>query len=292
LLVVGPALWFAKQVLRPLRELSANARRLVSSGPTIQRLNSAGGIPELRELAAAFNQGLDQVHRVTGELEAANDQLAHELRTPLARIRGNIEKVLSLSDSPLVGDHAARAISEIERATRLVQAILTIRAGEARTLKLHLGRVRLDELVATTVDLYAAAAADKGVGLRQEGGGSGLAVWGDGDRLQQALCNLLDNALAYTPQGGHVQVTVRGEGGFGVISVADTGVGLIAADLDRIWQRFARGSAASAEVPGIGLGLSVVRSIVGAHEGEAEARNRPAGGAEFLIRIPLATSIT
>jgi len=286
-LSVGPIFWFARQVLRPVRQLIRNARRLVRSGPTLQRLEGSHAIPELQELSDAFNHGLEQVRSVSEELEAANDQLAHELRTPLARIRGNVEKILALSYSHGVRDNAARAISEIERATRLIQAILTTRAGETRTLRLHLGSVDLNSLAEVAYDLYSAVAEEKGLALSFSPSKSTVRAWGDHERLQQALCCLLDNAIAYTPRGGKIDIQIRADDRFGWVTVADTGPGLSDADPERIWGRFVRGSAASAAASGIGLGLSVVRSIAVAHEGEAGARNRPSGGAEFWLRIPL-----
>lgn len=288
ILAVGPIFWFGRYVLKPLQGLMEETRSLAPAGPTLQRITLTPAIPEIQSLVEAFNSGLEQVHRVTGELESANDQLAHELRTPLARIRGHLERMLHAPPVPDSGESpeaVQRAIQEIDRSSRLIQSILTIRAGEARTLQLRQEPVSVAELVANTGDLYAAAAEERGLELRIHPGPD-LIIHADRERLQQVLCILLDNALAYTPAGGRIEVQWGSRGKGAVLEVLDTGPGLSAEDLKGIWQRFRRGSAASAAVPGLGLGLSLVRSIVETHRGEAGAENRPGGGSRFWIWIP------
>lgn len=286
LLSIGPVFWFASRVLRPVRRLIEGARRLAREDKLDHRLEVSQSIPELGEFASAFNETLGRIHVLTEELEAANDQLAHELRTPLARIRGNVERILTRADSPASREDAARSIEEIDRASHLIHSILSIRAGDSRTMRLHLERTPLNELVRETCELYSAAAEEKDLGFELLITGEAHPVTLDRQRIQQALCNLLDNALAYTPQGGKVEVEVDYLDHSVLIQVRDTGPGLTEEDSSRIWRRFTRGSAASANTPGIGLGLSLVRAVVSAHRGEAGARNRAGRGAEFWFRLP------
>lgn len=285
-LAVAPVIWFSSRVLRPVHHMIAEARTLARSDATLKRLENTAGIHELQEFANAFNQSLDRVHSLTGELEAANDQLAHEIRTPLARIRGDVENLLSHAKGAAPCDSAVHALAEIDRASRLVQTIFTIRSGDARTLKLQMERVSLADLVRETCDLYAAAAETKGLTLDSVIPAEDVCIEADAQRLQQALCNLLDNALAFTPSGGKVQVDLEHCDQEVTLRVRDTGPGLSESDPGRIWQRFKRGSAASASAPGIGLGLSLVKAVVNAHGATAGAQNRPGGGAEFWIRLP------
>ena len=288
ILAVGPIFWFGRYVLKPLHGLMEETRSLATAGPTLQRVTLTPAIPEIRSLVETFNSGLEQVQRVNCELESANDQLAHELRTPLARIRGHLERMLQSRAAPEAVESqeaVQRAIQEIDRSSRLIQSILTIRAGEARTLQLRLAPVSVGELITSTADLYAAAAEERGLELRINPSPE-LTIRADRERLQQVLCILLDNALAYTPAGGRIEVQWGGRGKGALMEVLDTGPGLSAEDLQGIWQRFRRGSAASASVPGLGLGLSLVRSIVETHRGEAGAEGRPGGGSRFWIWIP------
>lgn len=287
-LAIGPVFWFSSRVLQPVRKFIGEARQLARADATVHRLESPGAILELEEFAQAFNESLDRVQSLTEELEAANDQLAHELRTPLARIRGNIESILSTPDLDVCRDHAARAIAETDRATQLIQVILSIRAGDSRTLKLQPDRISFAVLVAETSELYVPAAEERGLELSTRLPRQDTWIHADRQRLQQALCNLLDNALAYTPRGGRIQVGLDHNGACAVLWVRDSGPGLAESDHDRIWRRFMRGAAASANTPGIGLGLSLVKAVVNAHNGLAGACNRPEGGAEFWIRLPLA----
>lgn len=283
-LALGPVVWFSHRVLQPMRRLIRNAQRLVCDDATIRRLETTGAIAELEEFADAFNRSLGRVQALTDELEAANDQLAHELRTPLARIRGNVESVLTVV-SPAAREAAERAITEVDRAARLVQTILSIRAGDAGALKLQAEELALDRLVAETCELYAAAAEDGGLRLEFDVAGVPCLVTADRQRVQQALCNLLDNAVAYTPRGGRIRVETEFTAAAAVIRVQDSGPGLSSEDQGRIWRRFVRGSAASGHT-GIGLGLCLVQAVARAHHGKAGARNRPEGGAEFWLRLP------
>lgn len=286
-LAIGPVFWFSSRVLRPVRLLIAGARRLADEDDLGHRLETSQSIPEVGEFADAFNEILDRVQSLTEELEAANDQLAHELRTPLARIRGNVERILTRSERADSREDAARSIGEIDRATNLIQAILSIRAGDARSMKLQLEEITLSNLVRETCELYSASAEERDLRFDLLITGEEQPLQLDRQRFQQALCNLLDNALAYTPTGGRVEVEIDFEDDSVVARVRDSGPGLQGDDSTRIWRRFMRGTAASADTPGIGLGLSLVGSVVHAHRGEAGAQNLTGGGAEFWMRFPL-----
>jgi signal transduction histidine kinase len=286
-LAVGPTVWFASRVLRPVKSLIEGAHRLGRGDSLTARLETSVAIPELRVFAEVFNESLDRVQALTEELEAANDQLAHELRTPLARIRGNVESILSSPEvTPAILENAARAVEEIVRSSAIIQDILSIRAGDSGVMRLNLECASLSDLARETLELYSASAEEKGLVFRMESPREDCVGSFDRQRLQQALCNLLDNAIAYTPSGGEVVVGLGCGDGFAEIHVKDTGPGLNGDDDQKIWRRFMRGSIASAATPGIGLGLSLVRAVATAHHGEAGCRNRAEGGADFWMRIP------
>jgi len=286
-LSVGPILWFAGRVLRPVQSLIASAKGLASGDGLENRLQPSASIPELREFSEVFNESLDRVQRLTEELEAANDQLAHELRTPIARIRGNVERILSNSENDsAVQEDAAKAISEIERTTSLIQSILTIRAGYSGAMKVNLESVSLCALVADLFDLYSASAEEKELAFLLSLPDEDVSFKIDSQRVRQALCNLLDNALAYTPRKGKVEIGLTGEADYCTLFVRDNGPGVAQADRDRIWRRFMRGTNASADVPGIGLGLNLVRAIATAHKGEA-GYTELSPGSEFWLRLPI-----
>jgi len=284
LVAAFPVIWFGRLVLNPVRSFIHSARVLTDGDQLTERLQVTEGIPEIREFASTLNLSLDRVQSLTEELEAANDQLAHELRTPLARIRGNIDAVLANYGEPLGREAAAQAIEEIERSTGLIQSILSVRAGDARSMRLHLETLSLKDMLTDICELFTAAAEQRGLELELLITGDAT-VLVDRQRVQQAVSNLLDNALAYTPSGT-ITVLLDVEPDSATIHVQDTGPGISPTDPQRIWRRFMRGSAASASAPGIGLGLSLVKAVAHVHRGEAGVQNRPEGGADFWIKLP------
>jgi signal transduction histidine kinase len=285
LIALVPVFWYAGEVLQPVRSMIASAKAL-ARGSGRERLAPSSAVPELREFAAAFNTVLDRNEDLASELQAANDQLAHELRTPLARIRGNLEAFHDVAAEGPARESAGRGLDEIDRASSLVQTLLTVRAGEHKALALHREQLSVRELLADIVDLYVISAEDRGVVLRVEvEEDRTLAL--DQQRLTQAIANLLDNALTYTPAGGTITVRLDVGESDCTIHVLDSGPGLKPGEEDLIWQRFVRGSMASAKSPGMGLGLSLVRAVATAHGGDAGARNREDGGADFWIKLPL-----
>ncbi|MDB6120861.1 MAG: hypothetical protein JWO08_4642 [Verrucomicrobiaceae bacterium] len=284
-----PLLWFVQKVLQPLRTLIRGAHRLAAGSGTA-RLSAPDAIPELTEFAQEFNTSLDRIATLTGELHSVNEHLAHELRTPLARIRGNLENLLDHCGSPEAEDAAVRGMEEIDRATQLVHSILSIRLGDTGTMRLHLELTSPFELICDLVQLYAPAAEDRGLTIEYDTESDALVLL-DRQRVRQVVTNLLDNALAYTPTGGHITLLQKVDGDGFLLRVQDTGPGLTAKDEQNIWRRFARGSAASAKTPGTGIGLALVRAVANAHFGEVGARNRPEGGAEFWVKLPLTPDV-
>ncbi|OYW78272.1 MAG: hypothetical protein B7Z37_00250 [Verrucomicrobia bacterium 12-59-8] len=289
-LMLLPLWWFVRHVLRPVQEMMQSTRQL-AQGRTDARLQAPGAVPELQAFASAFNTGLDRIDALTAELQSANDNLAHELRTPLARIRGNLETFHDHIDNPTARDAAARGLEELDRAAELVQTILTTRAGEHKALKLHLEIIDLRQLLADLFDLYKAAADERGLTFTFESPDSRWVLL-DRQRINQAVANLLDNAFAYTPRGGIVTLALSIHGEQARISVRDTGPGLTAADQTKIWQRYTRGSAASANTPGMGLGLSLVQALAHAHNGSTGCRNLDECGTEFWIDLPADDPLT
>lgn len=279
-----PVIWYSHEVLVPIRAFTSSARQLHLPEGTA-RLMAPRAIPELKTLASVVNAGLDQILSLTRELQSTNDQLAHELRTPLARIRGNLETLLDKSDSPEAQDAAARSLEEIDRATQLVQSILTIRAGDHSALRLYRQQTSVHDLLRNLVDLFIPAAEDRGLSLGIEQG-LDLVVNIDRELINQAISNLLDNALAYTPKGGKINVRWQAEGTGAVIFVEDNGPGVHPEELNMIWERYNRGTVSRSRHPGIGLGLSLVRAIATAHGGSVGVANRLTGGASFWIKLP------
>lgn len=285
LIAFVPVLWYAWRVMKPVRRMIDSAQAL-AQGVSRSRLAAEQAVPELREFADAFNTVLDRNEALATELQAANDHLAHELRTPIARIRGNLEHLHDSINDADVQESAARGMDEIDRASSLVQTILTVRAGEHNALKLHLEQLSLNTLIEDIVELYSVSAEDKKQHLRFDPG-EDVTLSVDQQRLTQALANLLDNAMAYTPVGGDILVQVIVEEDSCTVQVIDSGPGILPEEMERIWMRFIRGTASNAQTPGMGLGLSLVQAVAQAHGGKAGCSNNlPGSGATFWIKLP------
>jgi signal transduction histidine kinase len=281
-----PLYWFARSVLRPIRGITTATRGLHEPDHVLALSHRNIAIPELKTLAAVVNASHSQVAYLSQELQSTNDQLAHELRTPLARIRGNLEALHDHTDSPKAREAAARSLEEIDRSKQLIQSILTIRGCDHGVLNLNVKPTAIGEMLENLVDLFTPAAEQLGLGLGVKVDVDFVAEL-DRELMNQAISNLLDNALTYTPSGGAVTVRWQAQATWVTVFVEDTGPGVHPDEVALIWERYARGSASfKTRHASIGLGLSLVRSIVSAHGGEVGVSNLPTGGASFWIRLP------
>jgi len=215
--------------------------------------------------------------------------VSHELRTPLTSIIGYLELVLE-DEGGLDADQR-RFLSVVERNSRrllrLVGDLLFVAQVEAGSLALERGSVELDALAREAVEAARPRAEDNGVTLQHE-----LdplpPLTGDRDRLAQVFDNLISNALKFTPAGGHVVVRVTSAGHVGVTEVRDTGMGIAAAEQERLFDRFFRSTTATEQaIPGVGLGLTIVKAVVEAHGGTISVSSQEGAGTTFRIELPL-----
>jgi signal transduction histidine kinase len=168
----------------------------------------------------------------------------------------------------------------------MLTTLMDISEAETGTMRLTMTDVDVASIVSETVELYEDSAEENSVTIAASVP-RGLVVRGDRDRLRQALGNLVDNAIKYTPRGGRVNVSAVREGDQVAIRVRDTGVGIAARDLPRIWDRLYRGDQSRA-TRGLGLGLSLVRASVEAQRGSVAVESAPGNGSTFTLRLPLA----
>jgi len=239
---------------------------------------------EIDLLAQAFNQMLDRVVALMNEIKEITDNIAHELRSPIARIRGSAEVTL-LSDAPLsrYQETAADIIEDCDSLLALANAMLDISEIEAGVAALERQPVDVAQMARDACELFQPAAEDRGVTIRVLASETAV-VPGDNRKLHQALANLLDNAVKYTPRGGTVTVSVEQTGDAVAVAVADTGPGIAADDLPHIFDRFYRADQSRAK-PGNGLGLNLVRAVVNAHHGRIDVASRPNEGATFTMTL-------
>ncbi|HEY1793934.1 MAG TPA: ATP-binding protein [Opitutaceae bacterium] len=270
---------------RPLRQVAATARRIINEDDTGARIPEAGGSGELAALTRQLNALLDKNAGHVRVLRETLDNLAHDMRTPLTRLRGTAELSLREGGNPAdARDALAACVDESDHVLHLLEVLLDVSAAEAGVLALRREGLDMNALVVRAADLYREVAEQKGIDLRVETAGEAR-LQGDPVRIGQALSNLLDNALKYTPDGGRVTVAAASEPGAVLVSVTDNGPGVPAAERDAVWRRLYR-SDTSRSQRGLGLGLSLVRAVAEAHGGSASVGDAPGGGARFQVRFP------
>lgn len=226
-----------------------------------------------------------QAERVKDEFLAT---ISHELRTPLTSIQGYIDLLTDGADLPSGARHNAVAVIQrnAQRLRRLVDDVQFIAQARAETLSVRRSEVQLDRLVGECAEWAASRAADEGLELRVRTEQITL-TGADADRLVQAVDHLLANAIAYTLEGGRIDVSLRRDGGEAVLAVSDTGIGLIESDREQLFERFFRASSAVGDaVPGVGLGLSIVKAIAELHGGRVEVVSALGEGSTFTVCVP------
>ena len=280
--------WMARLALTPLT-------RLVESTHTISIEDLGRRVPvrnahdELDDVATAFNDVLERLEHAIGEMRQFTTALAHELRTPLAALRGDIEMVMSQRGAD-PRQRAASQLEEIDRLKRLIDQILVLARAEAGEIPLTMGEVDLGVLARSLVEQIEPVAQAKGIAMRCEHVDP-VIVHGDAEWLKRVVLNLLDNAIKFTPQGGSVVVDVTRQNHTAQLEVRDTGIGIDAGVRPRVFERFFRADPArSRGVEGVGLGLSLAKWIVDRHHGRIEVDSQPGQGSTFTVTLPTATT--
>ncbi len=275
----------ATRALRPVRQLVGTLEAVATTGDVGARapVPDAGG--EFADLFRLFNQMLGRIEALVGRLGETLDDVAHDLRTPLTAVRGTAELALSRDREPEAYRAAlARVVEATEAAQATLDTIMDVAESRAGALALDVAPLRLDTLVRDVADLYGLTASEKGVGVEVIADAS-ITVHGDIRRLRRAIANLVDNAVKYTPPGGHVRVETSEADGVARVTVRDTGVGIAADELPLVWDRLYR-AAGTRHERGLGLGLGLARAIAEAHGGRVDAASVPGEGSAFTLALP------
>jgi heavy metal sensor kinase len=284
-LAAGVGWFMARRAVSGVEAITQTAQK-ISAGTLEQRVPVKAAGDEIDQLAMTFNQMLDRIGVLIKEIKEMSDNIAHDLRSPITRIRGMAEVTLTtakgLSEYETM---ASSAIEECDRLLDMINTMLMISKTEAGVDQPAREEIDLCAIIKDACELFEPTAEDQGLALRVEAQ-QGCAVLGDTRMIQRMLANLLDNAIKYTPAGGTVSVTV-GENGTGdaVVSIKDTGIGISAEDLPRIFDRFYRCDQSRSQ-GGVGLGLSLARAIAKAHGGEIAVESVPGAGSAFTVTLP------
>ena len=269
-----------------MRRLAAAADRIRSEGDVSLRVATRGEAFETEQLACALNGMLDRIQSLVAELKEVSDNIAHDLRSPVTRMRGMAET--TLSGPQHMDDYRSMVgvvVEECDRLEGLINTMLEIAETEAGTARISLVGIDIAALAANVHDLFGPVAEDKNIRLLLESADAPVAVRGDARRLQRVLTNLVDNAIKYTPAGGTVTMTVAQAPGVVQVAVSDTGCGIAPDDLPRIFDRYYRADH-SRSTPGSGLGLSLARAFARAHGGDITVASTPGKGSVFTLVMP------
>jgi signal transduction histidine kinase len=277
-----------RSTLRPIRDLIAAVRSIISTGKTETRVPVQETRDAIDELSALFNEMLDRINTLILGMADALDNVAHDLRTPMARLRGIAERALESGDATAQREALSTCLEESDRILSMLDTLMDISEAETGTMRLAIADVPVEPLVKEVVSVYEDVAEDKRIPIAASVA-PGLTVQADRDRLRQVLANLVDNAIKYTPPGGHVALAATRDASGVRIDVTDTGPGIASHDLPRIWERLYRGDQSRTE-RGLGLGLSLVRAIVAAHGGTVGVTTQPGQGSTFTVQLPAASS--
>jgi signal transduction histidine kinase len=275
----------SRNLLRRVELVNRTSER-VMAGNLSDRVPLRGSGDEFDQLGANLNRMLDQIERLMTAMREVTDDVAHDLKTPLARLRARLELALLGPADGGQSEAIHAAIDEADRLLATFNALLGIAEAEAGAGRARMGLLDLSEIARTAAEFYEPVAEERGFALALQAE-PGIMIRGDRHLLSQAIANLVDNALKYAG-GGEVSIRVLQRDGHAVLEVADRGPGIPEADRQTVFDRFVR-LEPSRSTPGNGLGLSLVRAVARRHHGAARLDdNRP--GLRAVLEFPAATS--
>lgn len=277
----------AKRGIRPVEAITETAENTGSQNLKA-RIEPAGYPVELAALAQKFNAMLDRLEEAFGRLSRFSADIAHELRTPVNNIRGEAEVTLSRARSPEEYREAlGSCLEESARLSKLIESLLFLARAESPGTHLTRESVQIQKELARIRDYYEAVASEAGVTLTVA---SAEEIVADLDRvlLQRAVGNLIENAITYTPAGGSVTLAAGANDGHVSIEVGDSGSGIPAQEIARVFDPFYRADAARSSQGGhMGLGLAIVRAVVEMHGGKVRISSEVNRGTRVTLELPL-----
>lgn len=279
--------WFlAKKALRPVDEITNMAKK-IEAGSLNERLAVSGPKDEIGRLAETFNDMIARLELSFRQMRQFTADASHELKTPLTVLKGEMEITLK-TEKTVEGFREAvkSSLEEIDKMSAIVKSLLNLARIDSR-IKLPKDKIRLDEIIEERFNQTMPLARYKAVEMKIIKSGKVMII-GDMLRVGQLIFNLIDNAIKYTIKGGRIEISLEQENNWAIITVLDTGLGIAKEDIPYIFDRFYRvDKARTSGEGGVGLGLSICKEIVDAHEGRIEVESEAGKGTVFRVYLPL-----
>ena len=278
--------WFmAKRALIGVDEVTKTALHIYN-GEYDSRVPIIGRAKEIDDLAITFNKMLERIQALIRGMKEMTDNIAHDLRSPITRMRGIAEMTMMTAEkSPDYELMAGNIIEECDRLLGIINMMLDISEAEAGISKLNRSEFDPSTLVEEACELFQTVAEDKDIKIVFDIRDT-KTIYADQGKLQRVVANLLDNAVKYSPDGSNIHVSVYEDGGFVNISIKDNGMGISEKDLPHIFKRFYRCDSSRSKT-GAGLGLSWAQAITQAHGGSISAISEPHKGSNFIVALPM-----
>ncbi len=279
-----PALVVVKMGVRPLVDLQKSVDEAIASGHRQIDMKAAKGSPEADRLQESLNQLLRQNRQLIIEMQSSLDNVAHDLRTPMTRLRSSAEYGLQTdADEQRLRDALSDCLEESERVLSMLRIMMSVAEAEAGTMQLEKQPIDAADLIEDVFHLYEYVAEESNISLEKEITPNCI-ISADKTRFGQVLANLVDNGIKYGHEGGWVKIRLSKEGGQVNIEVSDNGMGISEQEQGKIWERLYRGDRSRTR-KGLGLGLNYVKAVVESHGGRVTVRSQLKGGSTFTVTM-------
>ncbi len=267
----------------PMKKIHTDVAAILADGRTGILLPEDRG-PGLVNLYGQFNQLLEQNRQLVSEMQDSLDNVAHDLRTPMTRLRAVAEYGLQAdTDTQRLREALSDCLEESERVLSMLKIMMSVAEAESGTMHLQKEPLDLSASLADVVSLYEYVAEEKTIEIKSRLQGN-LMIIADRTRMAQVWANLLDNSIKYGKEGGKVEIVSQDDGEDAVIVFADDGIGISKNEIHRIWDRLYRGDRSRSQ-PGLGLGLNYVKAVVEAHGGSVDVESELQRGTRFTVRL-------
>ena len=275
--------YISRRMLTDIRDITQAASRIGESDLS-KRVPTSGRNDEVGQLALTLNRMLDRIEMSIRQLHTITNSLAHDLRSPLTAIRAKLEISLTAGARGPEVESIVAAIDEVDRLTEILTKSLDVAEAQVDALRLERTSIDLEDMLRVMVELYEPCMSEKGLRIQLRSAGP-VVVFADASLLHRMLANLFDNELKHLPASSTVSITLTTTDSYSIMTLEDDGPGFSSEIGSSMFTARVKGS----DSHGHGLGLAFVEAVVGAHTGEVTALNREEGGAQLVIRLPLAT---